>query len=109
MKPVLEIESTLTDRYQTTVPETIRRALSLSKRDKLHYKIMADGSVVLSRAQAMQHEDQALHGFLTLLENNIKHRPDELRPLTAAQRDIARALVGDAAVDLDAPLNPADE
>ena len=30
-----DIESTLTDRYQTTVPETVRRALRLGKRDKI--------------------------------------------------------------------------
>ena len=35
----LEVESTLTDRYQTTVPETVRRALRLGKRDKIHYSI----------------------------------------------------------------------
>ena len=33
----LEAESTLTDRYQTTMPETVRRALKLGKRDKIHY------------------------------------------------------------------------
>jgi bifunctional DNA-binding transcriptional regulator/antitoxin component of YhaV-PrlF toxin-antitoxin module len=32
----LEVESTLTDRYQTTVPETDRLALRLGKRDKIH-------------------------------------------------------------------------
>ena len=29
MAATLEVESTLTDRYQTTVPETVRRALKL--------------------------------------------------------------------------------
>ena len=33
----LQVESTLTDRYQTTVPETVRRVLRLGKRDKIHY------------------------------------------------------------------------
>ena len=37
MPATLEAESTLTDRYQTTVPETVRRALRLGKRDKIHY------------------------------------------------------------------------
>ena len=32
MAVTLEVESTLTDRYQTTVPETVRRALRLGKR-----------------------------------------------------------------------------
>jgi hypothetical protein len=37
MPATLEAESTLTDRYQTTVPETVRRALRLRKRDKIQY------------------------------------------------------------------------
>ena len=31
MAATIEVESTLTDRYQTTVPETVRRALKLGK------------------------------------------------------------------------------
>lgn len=31
MPTTIEVESTLTDRYQTTVPETVRRALGLAK------------------------------------------------------------------------------
>ena len=49
MAATLEVESTLTDRYQTTVPETVRRALRLRKRDKIHYTIRPGGEVVLSR------------------------------------------------------------
>ena len=52
MPPTQQIESTLTDRYQTTVPETVRRALRLGKRDKIHYTIRPDGEVVLTRATA---------------------------------------------------------
>jgi len=33
MVGTLEVESTLTDRYQTTVPETVRRALKLGIRN----------------------------------------------------------------------------
>ena len=39
MAAILEVESTLTDRYQTTVPETVRRALKLGKRDQIHYTL----------------------------------------------------------------------
>ena len=35
MPAILEAESTLTDRYQTTVPEIVRRALRLDKRDTI--------------------------------------------------------------------------
>jgi antitoxin PrlF len=47
MPAALPVESTLTDGYQTTVPETVRRALRLGKRDKIHYTIRPDGEVVL--------------------------------------------------------------
>lgn len=50
MSAVLNTQSTLTDRYQTTVPDIVRRALGLGKRDKLHYTIRASGEVVSSRA-----------------------------------------------------------
>ena len=49
MPATQQVESTLTDRYQTTVPETVRRALRLGKRDKIHYTIRSDGEVVLTR------------------------------------------------------------
>ena len=48
MAAPLELESTLTDRYQTTVPDAVRRALKLGKRDKIRYLVRPDGRVVLS-------------------------------------------------------------
>ncbi len=45
MPAMLEAESKLTDRYQTTVPEVIRQALKLGRRDRIHYVIRSDGSL----------------------------------------------------------------
>ncbi|MFM2325744.1 MAG: hypothetical protein RL244_2623 [Pseudomonadota bacterium] len=42
--PVLELESTLTDRYQTTVPTAVRNALRLGRRDRIRYQVMEDGA-----------------------------------------------------------------
>ena len=61
MPATLEAESTLTDRYQTTVPETVRRALRLHKRDKIQYVIRPSGperlqslnSSLVQRAQSL--------------------------------------------------------
>jgi len=50
----LEIESTLTDRYQTTVPDAVRRTLKLRKRDKIRYVVRPDGAVLLTRAEATE-------------------------------------------------------
>lgn len=55
-------ESTLTDRYQTTVPEPVRKALGLNKRDKICYTIQPDGQVVISRADQTE-SDPILGGF----------------------------------------------
>ncbi|MGD0962139.1 MAG: type II toxin-antitoxin system PrlF family antitoxin [Methylomonas sp.] len=60
MSATLEFESTLTDSYQTTIPETVRRALKLGKRDKIHYTIRQDGAVIISRVTSMEGDDPGL-------------------------------------------------
>ena len=46
MSATLEAESTLTDCYQTTVPEAVRRALLLRKRHKIKYIIRTSGQAM---------------------------------------------------------------
>ena len=41
VSPIEEVESTLTDRYQTTVPQPVRRALGLRKRDRIRGRRLA--------------------------------------------------------------------
>jgi antitoxin PrlF len=101
---MLEVESTLTDRYQTTVPEPVRRILNLAKRDRLHYAIQSDGSVVITRASSSS-EDSALEPFLDLLAREIAEHPEHLAPVPAALRARIDALVIDVPVDLDAALS----
>lgn len=98
----LQTHSTLTDRYQTTVPETVRRALRLSKRDRIRYTIRGDGEVVLSR-------DPALAPFLDLLARDIAGHPERLRAIDAAFVARLQALTADVETDLDASLSPDDE
>lgn len=108
MSITLEVESTLTDRYQTTVPETVRRALRLGKRDKIHYTILASGEVLLKRADSADEEDPVLTAFLDFLATEIAKHPDRLRTLDAGLAQRLQALVGGVEIDLDAPL-PADD
>ena len=49
MSNLISAQSTLTDRYQTTIPEVVRNVLNLSKRDKLVYSVDSDGKVVISK------------------------------------------------------------
>lgn len=104
-----DVESTLTDRYQTTVPETVRRALKLGKRDKIRYSILAGGGVLLSRAESAPHDDPALEPFLDLLATDIARHPERLKAIDSPLIARVQALVGHIEVDLDAPLSAEDE
>lgn len=106
MSKILQAESTLTDRYQTTIPEAIREALHLEKRDKITYIIEENGRVFLSRASD---EDPVLDEFLHFLANDIKKHPSRLKALNSTLLKRAESLVSDVDIDLDAPLSDKDE
>ena len=109
MPATLEIESTLTDRYQTTVPETVRRALRLGKRDKLHYTIRPGGEVVLTRATPADADDPALAPFLAFLAQDMAAAPDRLRAVEASVVQHLCSLTDGTDIDLDAPLPEDDD
>lgn len=104
----LVTESTLTDRYQTTVPDIVRKALHLSKREKIRYTIQPDGNVLLSRAD-QEESDPALNSFLTFLANDIQQNPQHLKSVTPELVSRIQNLVGNLDVDLDAPLDDEDK
>ena len=109
MGATLEVESTLTDRYQTTVPETVRRALKLGKRDKIQYTIRPGGEVVLTRVDATKDNDPVLGQFLDFLARDIATHPERLQLVDASAVQRIRLLVGDTDVDLDAALSADEE
>ena len=109
MSATLEVESTLTDRYQTTVPETVRRALRLGKRDKIHYTIRPGGEVVLTRAEAAEGDDPVLGQFLGFLAADITRHPERLQAVDAGLVQRLQVQVGGVDVDLDVVLSEDDE
>ena len=109
MPATLKVESTLTDRYQTTVPETVRRALSLGKRDKIQYSIRPGGEVVLTRAQISEADDPVLGQFLGFIARDIAKHPERLQAVDAGLLLRIDALVGGITVDFDSPLSADDE
>jgi antitoxin PrlF len=111
MPPSLDVESTLTDRYQTTVPETVRRSLRLGKRDKIRYSIRSSGEVVLTRStspEGLEADDPVLGQFLGFLARDMASHPERLQAVDAGLVDRLQSLVGGIEVDLDAPLSADD-
>lgn len=109
MATTLELESTLTDRYQTTVPEGVRRALKLSKRDKIRYSIQPDGAVLLTRAPILEPDDPVLGEFLNFLARDLAANPRHVQGIDANLLARIQPLVQDLEIDLDAPLSADDE
>ncbi len=105
---ILITESTLTDRYQTTVPDAVRKALQLGKREKIRYTIQPDGNVLLSRADQPA-SDPVLGSFLRFLARDIQDDPQRLKAATPELLSRIQNLVGDVDIDLDAPLNDEDD
>lgn len=109
MPTILDVESTLTDRYQTTVPKTVRRALRLGKRDKIHYTIRPTGEVVLTRAEASEADDPVLGQFLGFLARDIANHPERLQAVDAGFVQRLQSLTGGVEIDLNAVLSADDE
>ncbi len=108
MPATLEVESTLTDRYQTTVPETVRRALRLRKRDKIHYTSAPSGEVVMTRAEAPGGTTRCSDSF-GFLARDIASHPDRLQAVDARLVQRLQSLVSGVKVDLDAALSADEE
>ncbi len=111
MTSILEAESRLTDRYQTTVPAAVRKALSLEKRDKLRFVVQPDGQVMLTRASEIESDadDPALGRFLDFLAADITRHPEHLKALNAGLARHMDELVSDVSIDLGTALADDDE
>ena len=104
----LQTESTLTERYQTTVPSVVRKALHLGKKDKIRFTVEPNGTVTLSRA-VQSDDDPALNAFLSFLSKDIEQNPDNIQALSPAMQASIQSLVEDVEFDMNAPLNEDDD
>jgi antitoxin PrlF len=97
-------ESTLTDRYQTTVPAPVRKFLGLGKNDKICYTLQPDGTVTIARVRQIE-SDPILKPFLDLLAQDIEQHPQRLKPISADLIDRVRSLVLEVDVDLNESID----
>lgn len=101
---LLEVEATITDRGQTTVPSAIRNMLGV-KKGTIVFKGLEDGTVVIERKDTSEkHDDPMIGSFLAFLENDMENSPASLRPLSQNMLDRSAALTEGVDLDLDAPL-----
>lgn len=103
IRPTLEIEATITERGQTTVPAAIRKMLGIH-RGAIIFKGMPDGTVLIEPKPEESEEDPVIAKFLDFLAGNIEKNPQHLVPLTQELLDESYGLVGDIDIDMDAPL-----
>jgi len=66
----LHVESTLTDKYQVTVPDAVRKTLRLKKRDRIRFTVLPDSSVQLSRADVPCYD---MHFLVLVAEEVLRH------------------------------------
>lgn len=101
--PTLEIEATITDRGQTTVPAPIRKMLGV-KKGPIVFKGLSDGTVIIEAKHEESEEDPVIAKFLEFLEKDMREDPQRLVPLSQELLDESYGLVRDLEVDMDAPL-----
>ena len=107
---LLEISATITERGQTTVPTAIRKMLALGKRDRVVFRGLADGTVVLAKKTAAERADPVIGNFLRFLEKDILEKdmaanPAQVRAIPSTLLARGAALLEGIEVDLDAALD----
>jgi len=100
-----KLTSTLTDRYQTTIPREVRSFLNLDKGAQIQYVIEPSGKVYLQTEQENElNEDPVLYSFLQFMEKDMRKNPKQIQPLSKEMMKKVQQLVEGIDVDLDQPL-----
>ncbi len=96
-------ESTLTDRYQTTVPAPVRKYLGLNKNDKICYTLHSDGAVLISRGKPVT-SDPVLENFLDFLAQDMQEKPQNLQSISTSLVNKVQSLVSEVDFDINESL-----
>ena len=102
---ILEIPATITARGQTTVPAAIRKMLALGKRDRVVFRGLADGTVIIAKKDLeVERRDPVIDKFLKLLANDMATGADRILALPSDLLSRGMALVEGVECDLDSVL-----
>lgn len=105
MKPIIlpVPQSTLTARYQTTIPAVVRKALDLKTSDKIAYEVTEDNQVILTKVSE-DSEDKVMQSFLAFLDKDIELNPSHVQPITKGMAEKYMSMIVDVDMDMDEPL-----
>ena len=103
---VLEEHSKITAKGQTTVPKRVRDRLGLRIGDEIVFRVSDDGAVMVESARQSD-DEAAVDAFLAFISNDIKRRPEALKPLRQEDVDRRRALLEGVELDLDGDFSGA--
>jgi antitoxin PrlF len=102
MDPVLEKSSTIYRKGQTTLPIEVRKALGVAAGDSVTFRVERNGTVNLRKAEEEDEPaDAAMDAFLQFLANDIRERPQAIRPVTEALELRLRELTASTVIDRD--------
>lgn len=100
LESMKRLQSTLTARYQTTIPTEVRRRLGLQAGDQITYQFTDQGRVELIRESS---EDPILEAMLNALEHDVATHPERLVAVDEAM--VQGLKKWDLDVDLDEELD----
>jgi antitoxin PrlF len=93
--------STLTDKGQTTVPKSVRKALGLIAGDKIAFHVGESG---VSLRRAADNSDPAIESFLAFLARELERHPENLKAFPPEMKKRLVGLVQGVAVDLESTI-----
>jgi antitoxin PrlF len=93
--------STLTDKGQTTVPKSVRKALGLVAGDKIAFHV---GEAGVSLRRADENSDPALRSFLAFLARDVERHPENLKAFPPELKKRLAGLVEGVAIDLESTI-----
>ena len=100
LESMKRLQSTLTARYQTTIPTEVRRRLGLQGGDQITYRFTEEGRVELIRESS---DDPILEAMLDALERDVVAYPERLVAVDELMYDDLKKW--DLDVDLDSDLD----
>ena len=107
MTILIEEASTVTRKGQTTVPKAVRDALGVKTGDRIVYSVDSKGGVSMARSDSGVSDEAAVDAFLAFISNDIKRRPEAIKPFRQEDIDRLSELLEGVELDLEADFSGA--